>query len=50
MRRFYRLFSYPISYDAAEECRTFWPNPRIAGWIKTIQSGGMPEFGPNLNY
>jgi hypothetical protein len=37
-----------VSY--LEACRKFWPNPRIAEWIKTIQSGRMPEFGPNLNY
>ena len=37
-----------VSY--LEACRKFWPNPRIAEWIKTIQSGGMPEFGPNLSY
>lgn len=37
-----------VSY--LEACRKFWPNPRLAEWIKTIQSGGTPEFGPNLNY
>jgi hypothetical protein len=37
-----------VSY--LEECQKFWPNPRLTAWIRTIQSGGMPEFGPNLVY
>ena len=37
-----------VSY--LEECRKFWPNPRLTEWIRTIQNGGTPEFGPNLIY
>ena len=38
--------------DFLDECRIFWKagGDRLSDWKKTIQSGGTPNFGPNLNY
>ncbi len=37
-----------ISYLA--QCRSFWKNPRLDEWIRTIQEGKSPNFGANLVY
>lgn len=38
--------------DFLDECAKFWKadGGRLSDWKKTIQSGGTPDFGPNLNY
>ena len=38
--------------DFLDECANFWKadGGRLSEWKKTIQSGGMPNFAPNLNY
>jgi len=35
-----------------ELCKSFWSygTKKLQGWIDTIRSGGMPQFGPNLIY
>jgi len=35
-----------------KRCRRFWDmgQKRLTEWIKTIEKGGMPNFGPNLVY
>ena len=33
-----------------EQCRSFWKNPRLDDWIRTIQEGKTPNFGANLMY
>ena len=38
--------------DFLDECANFWKadGGRLSDWKNTIQSGGMPNFAPNLNY
>jgi hypothetical protein len=38
--------------DFLDECGIFWKagGDRLSDWKKTVQSGGTPNFGPNLNY
>jgi len=38
--------------DFLDECGKFWKadGGRLSEWKKTIQSGGTPDFGSNLNY
>jgi hypothetical protein len=38
--------------DFLDECANFWKadGGRLSDWKKTIQSGEMPNFAPNLNY
>jgi hypothetical protein len=38
--------------DFLDECGKFWKADfgKLSEWKKTIQNGGTPEFGPNLNY
>jgi hypothetical protein len=38
--------------DFLDECGKFWKmgGDRLSDWKKTIQSGGTPDFGSNLNY
>jgi hypothetical protein len=35
-----------------ESCRKFWSDDfgEIDEWLETIRSGGMPDFGANLDY
>lgn len=35
-----------------EACARFWQTPdhRADQWVHTIRQGGIPDFGPNLNY
>lgn len=37
--------------DYLAKCGKFWEkHDRLAQWTKTIESGGMPDFGANLRY
>ena len=38
--------------DFLDECANFWKadGGRLSDWKNTIQSGGIPNFAPNLNY
>jgi len=38
--------------DFLDECGKFWKadGGKLSEWKKTIQSGGTPDFGSNLNY
>ena len=39
--------------DFLDECGSFWKAgcvARLSDWKNTIQSGGTPNFGPNLGY
>lgn len=38
--------------DFLDECGKFWKmgGDRLSDWKKTIQSGGTPDFGANLDY
>lgn len=38
--------------DFLDECGSFWKadGGRLSDWKNTIQSGGTPNFGPNLGY
>ncbi len=31
-------------------CQGFWNRPELGAWIKTVESGGIPDFGANLDY
>jgi len=38
--------------DFLDECANFWKadGGKLSDWKNTIQSGGIPNFAPNLNY
>ncbi len=31
-------------------CRKFWKTPELDAWTKTVEEGGIPDFGANLDY
>ena len=31
-------------------CGKFWKKARTDAWIRVIEEGGTPDFGPNLRY
>jgi pyruvate-formate lyase-activating enzyme len=40
----------PRVLEYLRHCQKFWNRPELKEWIKTIEDGGTPYFGANLDY